>query len=118
MPAFSRRPPISSTSSSAAKSTIKNDIVPMIEMAANPECGAGMSRMMMMMMRNNTGWSPRGGSGALKIRMLAVSPFEDSVKSSTSWRPLQTSQGLALGSGRDLFQSPGQVNETFDTVGG
>ena len=54
----------------------------------------------------------------LKIRMLAVSPLEDSAKSSTSWRPLQTSQGLALGSGRDLFQSPGQVNETFDTVGG
>ena len=35
-----------------------------------------------------------------------------------SWRPLQTSQGLALGSGRDLFQSPGQVDQTFDIVGG
>ena len=54
----------------------------------------------------------------LKIRMLAVSPFEDSAKSSTSWRPLQTSQGLALGSGRDLFQSPGQVDQTFNIVGG
>ena len=82
--------------------------------------------------------------------MLAVSPFEDSAKSSTnqiafvatmaaffprehalercaasrpfclrmSWRPLQTSQGLALGSGRDLFQSPGQVDQTFDIVSG